>query len=185
MRAINALILGKNLTFKRPPGSGSDRYGRLLAFAFTDGKMVQQALLAEGQARVSARAGGPPCAEALLTAEAEARTARRGLWADAAAAPFDAAQPDRIVAQQGQFALVEGKVLSVREAGGVIYVNFGRRWSRDFSLTILRRNQRLFSAAGMGLQSLQGRHVRVRGTVELRGGPAIEAEVPEQIEIIQ
>ena len=145
--------------------------------------MVQQALLAEGQARVSARAGGPPCAAALLTAEVEARTARsvggRG------AAPCDAAQPDRIAAQQGPFTLVEGKVLSVREAGGVIYVNFGRRWSRDFSLTILRRNQRLFSAAGMGLQSLQGRHVRVRGTVELRGGPAIEAEVPEQIEIIQ
>ncbi|MBV9954975.1 MAG: thermonuclease family protein [Pseudolabrys sp.] len=184
-RALDRLVHGRTLTLKRPPGSESDRYGRLLVFAYIDGSSLQEALLAEGHARVGARTGGAACAAALLAAEAGARTARRGLWSEPDLQPFDAGEPAKMAGRQGQFAVVEGKVLSVREAGSLIYVNFGRRWSEDFTLTILRRNQRLFSAAGMDLKALQGRHVRVRGTIELRGGPAIEAEVPEQIEIIE
>jgi hypothetical protein len=32
-------------------------------------------------------------------------------------------------------------VLSVRESGATIYVNFGRRWTEDFTVTILKRNE--------------------------------------------
>jgi hypothetical protein len=90
-----------------------------------------------------------------------------------------------VLAQRGRFTLVEGKVLSVRESGGTVYVNFGRRWSEDFTVTALKRNERNFAAAGLELKRLAGRHVRVRGTVEERGGPWIEATRPEQIEIAE
>jgi hypothetical protein len=60
-------------------------------------------------------------------------------------------------------------VISVRESGGVLYVNFGRRWT---------------VTAGVDPKSLAGRHIEVRGWVEQRGGPAIEAARPEQIEIV-
>jgi len=30
-------------------------------------------------------------------------------------------------------------VLSVRESGGTIYMNFGRRWSQALTVTILKR----------------------------------------------
>jgi hypothetical protein len=36
----------------------------------------------------------------------------------------------------------------------------------------------------MALKKLAGQRVRVRGTIEERGGPWIEATGPEQIEII-
>ena len=85
----------------------------------------------------------------------------------------------------GMFALVEGTVLSVRESGGTIYVNFGRRWSDDFTVTVLKRNERRFTAAGLELKKLAGQQVRVRGTIEERGGPWIEAAVPSQIEIAE
>jgi hypothetical protein len=82
--------------------------------------------------------------------------------------------------------LVEGKVASVRESGPTIYVNFGRRRIGDITVTILKRNERSFTAAGLDLRGLAGRRIRVRGWVEARGGERawIEAERPEQIETV-
>src|SRR5262249_7813926 len=80
-----------------------------------------------------------------------------------------------------RFAIVEGKVLSVRESGPTIYVNFGRRWTQDFTVTIAKRNESAFTSAGLEPKRLQGRRVRVRGYVEQRGGPWVEATQPEQI----
>jgi hypothetical protein len=71
----------------------------------------------------------------------------------------------------------------VRDSGSTVYVNFGRRWSEDFTATALKRRERAFAAEGMELRRLSGRTVRVRGTVEERGGPWIEATRPEQFEI--
>jgi hypothetical protein len=145
---------------------------------------VQQALLEQGRARVSARAGGQACADILLTAERAARAAGRGIWADPNFAPLPAENPARLTAKRGQFALVEGKVLSVRESGATIYVNFGRRWTRGFTVTILKRLQRTFADAGIEPKQLQGRRIRVRGWIEQRTGPIIAAEAPEQIELL-
>jgi hypothetical protein len=78
---------------------------------------------------------------------------------------------------------VEGKVLSVRESGGTIYLNFGRRWSEALTVTISKRHERIFSGAGLWLNRLEGRTVRIRGWIEERNGPRIEANRPEQIEV--
>ena len=86
---------------------------------------------------------------------------------------------------KGRFTLVEGKVVSVRESGGTIYVNFGRRWNESFTVTISRSAMSgSFPAAGMEPRSLAGRRVMVRGWIEERGGPWIEAAAPDQIEIV-
>ena len=167
-------------------GAGSDRYGRLVAYAFAGEaqQSLQAAMLEQGQARVSARIGDKACTDALLTIEHAARAARRGLWADPNFAPLQAENLARLQAERGHFALVEGKALSVRESGATIYVNFGRRWTRDFTVTILRRQQRAFAAAGLEPKQLEGHHIRVRGWIEQRGGPIIQAETPEQIEFV-
>jgi endonuclease YncB( thermonuclease family) len=183
--ALERLLAGAQLTFKRL-GAESDRYGRLLVHVFVErggGQVwLQQELLAQGHARVTARLD-PNCAKELLSAERTARVAGLGLWADAQFRARAAEKPDDILNERGRFALVEGKVLSVRESGGIVYLNFGRRWIRDFAVTVLKRNERLFAAAGMELKKLEGRRIRIRGWVEERGGPRIEAQGPEQIEI--
>lgn len=168
-------------------GAERDRYGRLVAFAFAGeaGPSLQEALLDQGQARVSARIGDRTCAAGLLALERGARAARRGLWADPNFAPLPAENLARLEAERGRFVLVEGKVLSVRESGATIYVNFGRRWTRDFTVTISRRLQRSFAAAGVEPKALAGRRIRVRGWIERRGGPIVEASGPEQIELIE
>jgi endonuclease YncB( thermonuclease family) len=183
--ALQSLTAGETLRLERL-GRGDDRYGRLVAFAYTGASetSLQQALLEVGQARVSARVGDKTCAAALLGAESAARTARRGLWADPNFAPLPAQNLALLKTKRGQFALVEGKVLSVRESGSTIYVNFGRRWTRDFSVSIRRRLQKSFTAAGVEPKTLQGERVRVRGWLEQRNGPAIEVDAPEQIEFV-
>jgi endonuclease YncB( thermonuclease family) len=184
--ALQTLVGGRPLRLERL-GAEQDRYGRLVAFAFAGdaGQSVQQLLLEAGQARVSARIGDKACADALLTTECAARAAHRGLWADPNFAPLLTENLVRLQSERGHFALVEGKVLSVRESGATIYVNFGRRWARDFTITILRRHQRAFAAAGVEPKQLEGRRIRVRGWIEQRGGPIVEAAAPEQIELIE
>jgi endonuclease YncB( thermonuclease family) len=183
--ALQALIAGRPLRLERL-GAETDRYGRLVAFAFAGEapQSLQAALLEQGQARVSVRIGDKACAATLLTAERNARAASRGLWADPNFAPLQAENLPRLQAEMGHFALVEGKVLSVRESGATIYVNFGRRWTRDFTVTILKRQQRTFTAAGLEPKRLEGRRIRVRGWLEQRGGPIVAAEAPEQIELV-
>jgi endonuclease YncB( thermonuclease family) len=185
--ALGALAAGDQVVLRRAE-SGPDRYGRLLAYAYTsrdgDEFLLQQELVAEGLARVGGRIANP-CAGDLLKREKAAREARLGLWADPYYEVLNAESPKDALAHRGRFALVEGKVASVRESGPTIYVNFGRRRTGDITVTILKRNERSFATAGLDLRSLAGRRIRVRGWVEARGGERawIEAERPEQIEM--
>jgi Staphylococcal nuclease homologue len=167
----------------------TDRYGRIVAFAYTerdgDELFVQGELIAAGFARVGDQVGSRACAAALLARENAAREARLGLWADPYYDLLDAETPADVLVHKGQFALVEGHVVSVRQSGATIYVNFGPHWSEDFAVTVRKRNERSFAAAGLDLQSLAGRSVIVRGFIEACGtwgSPSIEATRPEQIE---
>lgn len=168
-------------------GDENDRYGRVVAFAFAGDtrQSLQHVLLAQGQARVAARVGDKTCAESLLTAEREARRESRGLWANPNFAPLAAENLPRLQAERGRFVLVQGKVLSVRESGATIYMNFGRRWTQALTVTLLRREAKRFAAAGVEPKQLEGRRVRIRGWLEQRNGPTIEATAPEQIEFAE
>lgn len=184
--ALQALAEGASVRLASL-GPAQDRYGRVVAFAFAGdaAQSLQEALLEQGQARVSARVGEKACADGLLALERGARATRRGLWANPNFAPLAADNLLRLRAEGGRFVLVEGKVLSVRESGARIYLNFGRRWTRDFSVILLRRHKPAFTAAGFDPKALEGRRMRVRGWLEQRAGPVIEASAPEQIEFIE
>lgn len=88
----------------------------------------------------------------------------------------------KLQAELGRFALVVGKVLSVRESGTTIDVDFRRVWTRDFTVIIPRRMARTLAATGVAPKTLEDRRVRARSWIEQRGGPVIAAEAPEQIE---
>jgi endonuclease YncB( thermonuclease family) len=191
--ALEALVGGDEVVLRQAEAGldhNLDRYGRIVAYAYAvrDGAelFVQGALIASGFARVADRIGGKTCAAELLADENTARRAKLGLWGDPYYEVLNADTPADVLAQRGRFALVEGQVVSVRESGPTIYVNFGRRWSESFAVTISKRNERNFTAAGLDLKGLTGRRVRVRGWVEARGAggdiPWMEAARPEQIE---
>lgn len=182
--ALENLVLGKDIALTGPSNT-TDRYGRTLAFAFVNGSEtpVQYNLLALGQARVAPFVQDDSCSSVLLAQEQKAREARIGLWADPGYAVRAAGDGPAIKPLRGRFSVAEGRVVSVRESGGTIYVNFGRRWSEALTVTILKRHERSFAAAGIEPKSLEGRIVRVRGYVDVRNGPVIEATQPQQIEV--
>jgi hypothetical protein len=74
-------------------------------------------------------------------------------------------------------------VISVGERRERTYLNFGRDWSKDFSVTIPRRIWRVLKERGIDATTLQGREVRVRGIIEVRRGPTLELTVPETLEL--
>jgi endonuclease YncB( thermonuclease family) len=190
--ALAAIVAGHEVTL-RGDDDTPDRYGRQPAFVFLDSSdkpeqvpeqaSVQVALLAQGAALVAATVADKDCAATLAAAEAAARAAKRGIWADPSVIK-NTESPGDILAGIGRFTLVEGKVLSVRQAGATTYLNFGRNWTRDFAVTIPKRMIAVFEAAGIGLKSLENRRIRVRGWVESRGGPRIEALRVGQIELL-
>jgi len=183
-QALENLLLGKDMALAAPSGE-ADRYGRTLVFVFVNGSEtpVQYNLLSLGQARVSAQLQDRACLSALFREERKAREARIGLWGDPGYAVRAAGDGPAIRPLRGRFSVAEGRVVSVRDRGGTIYVNFGRRWSEALTVTILKRHERSFAAAGIEPKTLEGRLVRVRGYVDVRSGPVIEATRPEQIEI--
>jgi hypothetical protein len=118
-----------------------------------------------------------------MSRERVARLEGLGLWADSHYGIVGAQSFGELAAEQGQFTVVEGKVVSVRESGGTIFVNFGRHWAEALTVTILKRHERIFAAAGLQPKKLENRRIRVRGWIEERNGPRIEATRPEQIEL--
>jgi endonuclease YncB( thermonuclease family) len=182
--ALSAIIAGHDVTLGGNDDM-PDRYGRQPAFVFVDSSdtSVQAQLLAQGAALVAATVTDKNCAATLAAAEATARDAKRGIWADPAVIK-NTESPGDILAGIGRFVLVEGKVLSVRQAGATTYLNFGRNWTRDFAVTIPKRMIPVFEGAGIMLKSLENRRIRVRGWIEARGGPRIEALRVGQIEVL-
>jgi len=185
--ALETLLLHRDVNLS-VLGSGPDRYGRLVAYAFvrtSPGEVLaQHEMVAAGHALVSPAASAARCRIYLRNAERDARSSGLGLWGDPYHAVKAAADPADVLVEQGRFALVQGKVMSVRESGGVVYVNFGQRWSEQFTVTILKRNEGIFTGAGLTPKALPGYNIEVRGWVEERGGPAIEVSRPEQVEVV-
>jgi endonuclease YncB( thermonuclease family) len=180
--ALTSIAAGREVTLKRA-ATREDRYGRIPAYVFTDqdARSAQEQLLAAGHARVSVLSDRG-CFAMLAAQERIARDAKHGVWADNVA-PRSTTQAGEITSAQGRFAVLEGVVASVRESRGVVYVNFGRRIPNEFTVTILKRNERSFTAAGLEPKKLEGKRVRVRGWIEQRRGPVIEATQPGQIEL--
>jgi len=182
--ALSAVIAGKDVTL-RGADDAPDRYGRQTAFVFLAGSdtPVQSLLLSEGAALASLEIADKECAAALLAAEGAAKAAKKGAW-NSPTVIKSAESTDDILAGIGHFLLVEGRVLSVRQAGATTYLNFGRRWTRDFAVTISRRNMPAVESAGVALKSLENRRIRVRGWVEARPGPRMEVVRAGQIEVL-
>jgi endonuclease YncB( thermonuclease family) len=180
--ALADLALGRAVTLKG--AATPDRYDRIHAFPFVSGSEtpIQYALLDRGLAVTGTRIGDAACRAALLRREQAARTARLGIWGSGDYRLHRADDPAAILLSRGWFAIVEGRVLSVRESGNTVYVNFGQRWSEDFTVTIAKRTEATFISAGLPPKSLSGRTVRVRGVIEERAGPWIEATAADQFD---
>lgn len=169
-------------------GEEIDRYERALAHVFietSEGPIwAQQAMVAQGLARVYSFPDNRKCLDLLFAAEGRARLSGLGIWRDPYYSVRAANAPGDLLARAGHYELVEGRILLAEQSGGRVYLNFGRFWKEDFTAVIEAPALRLFAAAGIDPLVLDGALVRVRGWVDDRDGPRIEVTHPEQIEVL-
>jgi endonuclease YncB( thermonuclease family) len=162
-----------------------DRYGRIVARLYlgdsqswVEGEMVRAGLL-----QVFTFREDRACARALLAAEAAARAGKAGIWGDPQFAIWQADDPS-LSGASGLYQIVEGEVLSTGRTAATAYLNFGRNWSTDFTVTVNMADAEMFESEGLALDALAGRRIRVRGWLLVEDGPAMMVDHPEQIELL-
>jgi hypothetical protein len=145
---------------------------------------VAELLVGEGFALVDAGGRNMLCRPELLVMERRARARRIGLWARDDYQPVAASDLTRLKKRIGRFALVEGRVRSVGERRERTYLNFGRDWKEDLTITIPKRIWAIMRERGLSAASLRGRRVRARGVVEEWQGVAVEITAADMLEVI-
>ncbi len=183
---LRALLLGKSIEVAFG-GERTDRYGRWQAHVFwMDGaqrRWLQGHLLEQGLARAYTLSNNRACRDELLAAEAIARDAGRGLWAEAA---YQVRQPDRpadLSRYHGTFQIVEGRVVRVGQSRGFLYLNFGRG-REAFSISLKQSDRNTLAGYAANPKGLEGQTVRVRGWIEQRGRLIVDVSSAGDIEVL-
>jgi endonuclease YncB( thermonuclease family) len=178
--ALRALALGREVSVQEV--GGRDRYERVAAIlTLSDGRSLQEAMVGRGMARIH---GADPCLpKALGSLESAARQARLGMWADPDFAVRDAADPS-LRTQKGLYQLVEGRIVSVGRGTRLVFLNFGKDWKRDFTVTVATDLATRLAPGGDPVNAFSGKRVIVRGVVEDNGGPQIRVTDESGIEIL-
>ncbi len=173
--AVETLLRGQSVVVE-PAQPPRDRHGRRLAqVTRADGLWVQGELLRRGLAVVRTLPEARSRASEMLAMEAAARRQRRGLWGSMPVWPAAEVTPEG-------FRIVEGTVARAARVRGTVYLNFAADWKSDFTVAV--KDLTLFKAAGTDPQALSGKRLRVRGWVRAYNGPFMEADHPEQIEVL-
>lgn len=177
-----ALVMGKTVDVSVCGAEPKDKYGRVLAWVTYGGAMVNEVLLREGYGRTLVI---PPCGiiteRRFASAEAEARAAKRGIWAKAPKAAVPTIAPDAARMYVGRAVRVRGVVHGVRPLGQNWALDFGG--IDGFKAVVLPRVIIDFNRRGRSVLDLAGREISVTGTVTLyNGSPEIIIDSPSRIE---
>lgn len=162
---------------------GEDRLGRLEVLARTeDGRLVPELILEEGLAWAWPDGVDAAIARVLLAAEARARAARRGLWADAELGEQDARG---IAPEPIRFVVAVGTVVRSGQSARFLYLDLGPERRRDLVVRVPAAALPAFRRMGLRAERLLGRRLRVRGWLFPAPGPTIEIDDPLSLEVVE
>ncbi len=176
--------------FAHPSGT-ANRWGIIPAWITQkDGNrqvLLQERWMRAGQALAAPETGNLSCLARLKTAEQSARRAGLGRWGSAGT--HDSRRPVSLEKAAGQYVIVEGRVVSLGKTRRTRYLNFGRYWKRDLTVTIKTADEAAFDQVltgwGLTVADLEGVAVRVRGYVGVKDGPHMVLEHPGQLDVIE
>ena len=159
----------------------TNRMGHQLAHIVRakDDAWAQGTLIGLGLVQVKTTQRNAEMAEQMYALEQYARTEKAGLWHD-----YEILSPDNAADSLNSFQIVEGKIASAALKKNRTYLNFGRNWRDDFTVSIAPENRKAFSKSQINPLDWNGKTVRVRGWVEDYNGALIEIDHPQAIEIL-
>ena len=160
----------------------TNRMGHSLAHIArkSDGAWVQGILVGLGLTQVKTSQRNADMAAQLYALEQAARKSKDGIWAEDTVILNHTEAGEHL----NSFQIVEGKIESAALKKNRIYLNFGRNWRDDFTVSIAPEDKRVFNKASINPLDWNGKSVRVRGWVDDYNGPYIEIDHPEAIEIL-
>lgn len=156
-----------------------NRMGHALAHVVrnSDQTWIQGSLLQLGLAMVQTDQATPEMAQQMLALEETARTEKTGLWEKT----LYILKPAETEAHIGEYVIVQGLVESVALKNNRLYMNFGKNWKDDFTVTVSPEDKRNFSKAGINPLDWSKRTLRVRGVLTELNGPNMEIDHPDAI----
>ncbi len=190
-RDLGSRLVGHSLEIQLL-AEAPDRWGRLPALAFAGDDApggVAGAALAAGWGRYLPEPAASACRDGLVAAEASARAARLGLWAD----PYYAilAVDDRagFAERTGTLVVAEGRLASVTMSPYRTKLILRSeapeaRRGQLLSATLVPHVAKMFEARGLRVEALVGRKLRLRGLLDLRFGPQIELAGPDGLDVL-
>lgn len=182
-RTALAGVVGGRRVSLRLGENARDRNGRTLAHVVRDdGLWIQGDMLRQGWARMYTFPDNRRLATEMRALEAEARTAKRGIWVH----PFYAvrrAGDENLANDNDTFQIVIGRVAAAAKTKDRLFLNFGADFRSDFTASIGKRDWPAFAV--LDPLALTGAEIEVRGWISLRGGPAIDVTHPEQIAVLR
>jgi hypothetical protein len=189
-RRLAEALIGRTL-LPRALGSETDRWGRVPALLFepapgaSGASPLAERLLAAGLARIRVGDRVDHCISAWLAAETAARTARAGLWALPETGLVAATDGGALRAAAGRYAVIEGIVMSVGSRTQRTFLNFGRRFNRDFAAVVPKTMVTRFRSAGLDMKDLRNKRVRLRGVVTVWRAPRLSIANLAEIEVVE
>lgn len=187
LKILDDMVKGKQVRTYQTRDRNKGRTNRmghtLLHIVLNDSdSWVQGVLVRLGLARVRTDPSNAFLARDLYKLEEEARAEKLGLWAFE---KYQVLTAENAGKDLNSFQIVEGIVTGVARQQNNIFINFGKNWRDDFTVSVSPSDLKIFTAANMHPQKLMGKKVRVRGWVREYNGPFMEIDHPERIEILE
>ena len=182
----SALVGGKRVRLVLCEAQKRDKYGRLLAWVYTDGVFVNEALVKEGLAR---KFPVPPCglekSAEFKRAEDEAKSKKLGIWSAGAAAEryreaVKTITPEEASGFIGQRVNVRGTVRAVKKRRDGVFLDFNGKGG--FTAVIFKDLLKDLKEAGVDPMRFKGGVLTVTGRIRsYRGRPEIVLRKPTDI----
>lgn len=187
IKVLEDMLLGQGVNIyqtKKKDWGRTNRMGHHIAHLERIDKniWIQGSLLSFGLARVRTTQRTPEMAEQMYKLEGQARNGKTGIWeAEEFAIRTTETAPEHLDSLQ----IVEGTIESTALKNNRIYLNFGKDWKTDFTVSIAPKDKRLFSKLNLDPLQWGGRRVRVRGWLRSYNGPYMEINHPQAIEFLE
>ncbi len=162
--------------------ASADRWGRVTVALRRDGHDLAIALLQSGLAAVDPATVPGNCLNSYYQAERGARRAGLGAWP--VHPPIDGSDGPAIAARAGQWAIVEGQIVSVGITRRSAFLNFGNR-GQGSSVMLSLAQWRQIEAKGWTQARLTGQIVVARGVVDGTAQPRLMVETAAAIDVVE
>lgn len=170
------LVIGKEVKLFICKEEPRDKYGRVLAWVYSNGTFVNRTLLKEGLAKALII---PPCGlerkQEFLKIESETRAKGIGIWNlhKGKSPPIIATiSPDDALSYEGRVVAVKDVVTDVHKSRKALFINLGGDRKTGFTAVLFKQGMDDLKAEGIDPFSYKGKNISVTGVVRKYGQKA-------------